>query len=155
MRKTNLAFISWMLLMTNDICHADCTQEALLPLDAFKGHAVFVWKEEGSYLFTWILDKNMLISREEVAKNTPVMTECIIMKQIKKMRASGKKQFIRFVTIENPKLSSFLDKAHNPKRPEEEFHDLIARLRAMPETNDGIVEIQFSGSDNAEPSDGF
>jgi hypothetical protein len=155
MRKISLGFIFGMLLMTNNICHAGCTQEAALPLDAFKGHIVFVWKEDASYFFTWMRDKNALISREELVKNTPVVAECVIIRQIKKMRDLGKKQFIKFVTIENPKFSSFLDKEHKPRRYEEEFHDLISRLRSMPETNDGVIEIRFSSADNAKLSNGF
>jgi hypothetical protein len=136
-------------------CRANCTQglqvdSSVLPTDAFKGHAVFVWKEGGGYLFVWLLDTDMLIDRKRVAKQEPIVTEAMIVAHINRLKDMGKKQFIRFIFVENPKNPSFLDESHYPMRPEEEFSDLIDKLRTLAEGS--IIIINFQGALNNRTS---
>jgi hypothetical protein len=154
-RKISLILILGAFSMFGIDCRANCTQglqvdSRVLPTDAFKGHAVFVWKEGGSYLFVWLFDTDMLIDRKRVAKQEPIVTEATIVAHINRLKDMGKKQFIRFIFIEDPKNPSFLDESRYPMRPKEEFSDLIDKLRTLTERS--IIITDFQGALNNRTS---
>ncbi|MDR2128934.1 MAG: hypothetical protein LBP52_07700 [Burkholderiaceae bacterium] len=129
--------------MLHGACQAGGAPETELPVQAFKGHAVFVWKENSVYQFAWLPDTNVLISRKLVAEKPPV-TENRVTAHIPKMK--GLDQFVKLFLIENPHSATFMDNQHSPMRPRAEFSDLVDRLSALAKENG--VEIQFLDSGN-------
>jgi hypothetical protein len=136
-------------MMCSD-CNAQCADKADVAPTAFKGHAVFAWKEASSYLFIWLPATNALIPRKRVA-TWHQDAECIVSKQMKKMK--GLKQTMTFYFIENPRSPSFLNKDHNPMRPKEEFSDLIERLNVLAQENE--INLIFRDIKDAGIKDGF
>jgi signal transduction histidine kinase len=146
-----IVFMLGIFFMTSSICSAQCVPNSVdLPLEAFKGHAVFVWKEETSYSFIWTLATDALIPRKEVAVQ-PKVDACTVMKQMEKMK--GLEQFIFLHLIENPYTASFLDVRHNPMRPREEFSDLIERLAEIVRENE--IYFYVRDRESREIHDGF
>jgi hypothetical protein len=135
--------------MFNSTCQACGAPEVELPVKAFKGHVIFVWKENSIYQFAWLYDTDALIPRERVAGTMPV-TECMVEANLDKMK--GLNQFIKIFLIENPRSAAFMDDHHSPMRPGEEFSDLIERLSALAEKNN--VEIHFLDSHNNKGTGG-
>ena len=111
--------------------------------EAFKGHAVFVWKKSSSYSFAWRGDTNALISRKLVS-NTPQISECIVIKRIKMMK--GFKQLMKLFLIKDPHSHNFTDINFNPMASRDDFLDLISRLETLAEENQVELTIRDSKS---------
>ncbi|MDR2709868.1 MAG: hypothetical protein LBB65_00750 [Burkholderiales bacterium] len=72
MRKIQAAFILAVMVLANSICQAACGEAGSnFEARAFKGHAVFVWKESSGYSFAWLPDTNALVPRERVSAAPP------------------------------------------------------------------------------------
>jgi hypothetical protein len=151
-RKINFISILGAILMFNNInspCHAEDMQEIALPVRAFKGHAVFIWKEKSLYQFAWLLDTNALIQRRYIAKTTPVF-ESAVEANMNKMK--GLNQFMRIYFVENPHSPTFIDDNHDPMQPREEFSDLVDRLSDLAKKNE--INIFFIDSHNNKKGPG-
>ena len=100
--------------------------------DAFKGHAVFVWKNPSGYSFVWLADRNALIPRKEVSSAQQV-SECIVTERINKLK--GLKQTMKLFIIKDPHTHDFKNINFNPMALKEDFLDLLSRLETLAEEN--------------------
>ena len=146
MQKIKIILVCIFMFIANNTCYAVCNEgegDVNFYPEAFKGHAVFVWKESSSYSFAWRGDTNALISRKLVS-NTPQISECIVINRIKMMK--GFKQLMKLFLIKDPHSHNFTDINFNPMASRDDFLDLIRRLETLAEENEVRLLIEDSKS---------
>ena len=145
-QKIKIVFFFTIIFIANSVCYATCNEGEVnmsFYADAFKGHAVFVWKTPFSYSFAWLAGRDAWISRKAVS-NTQQVSECVVTERIKKLK--GLKQTIRLFLIEDPHSDNFKNKNNNSMSSKGDFLDLINRLEALTEENQ--VEFIIHDSQN-------
>jgi hypothetical protein len=154
-QKIKIFLIFFIVFIANNACYATCSQgetDMEFYPDAFKGHAVFVWKKSPSYSFAWLADRDVLISRKEVSSAQQV-SECLVMERIKKMK--GLKQTIRLVFINDPYSPRFINENYDPMAMKDDFLDLINRLEVLAEENQVNLIIHDSSQSYKQIPQGF
>jgi hypothetical protein len=134
-RKIKIILVFVCACIANNVCYAICNEgeeKMNFYADAFKGHAVFVWKEISNYSFAWLPGKNALTPRKSVS-NAQKISECIVIERMKKMK--GLKQTIFLFLIEDPHSYNFINKNHNPMASKDDFVDLLDRLEMLAKDN--------------------